>query len=355
MKRLVSFLLLGLCLNGCSSVYKEWSSKLPCYPASYYAEPTGASYVAKEVQVPVAASHVLVGTLTIPRNIAEAVPAIVLISGSHAQIRDMVGSTTEPVSFYQPFRQIADVLGRRGIAVLRLDDRGTGCSDGESITKFNTAERTQDTLAALRYLRGRKDIDTHRIGLLGISEGANIAIMIAAAEHDLRAVVTMAASASPGWQIWEYQTRYLISLGEEMDDAKRARWLSGEDPEKILKERVAEARAHVNAGKADSWWTFFFSFDPSTVATKVVSPILILHGDKDSNVPVTQAHKLAQAIKANGNQDVTVKIFSNHNHLFLPDTDGGFRKYPQLLKHTNQIPEAVLEEIADWLEDRGFN
>ena len=140
-----------------------------------------------------------------------------------------------------------------------------------------------------------------------------------------------------------------------MDDAKRARWLAGEDPEKILNERVAEARAYVDAGKADSWWTFFFSFDPSTVATKVVSPILILHGDKDSNVPVDQARKLALAVKMNGNQDVTVKIFSDHNHLFLPDTDGGFRNYPQLLKHTNQIEAVVLETIASWLEKRMLN
>lgn len=348
-------LFLGLCLSGCSSIYKERASELPCYPASHYAEPAGASYVAEEVRVPVGASHVLVGTLTVPRDAAETVPAIVLISGSHAQIRDMVGDTSKPVSFYQPFRQIADVLSSRGIAVLRLDDRGTGCSGGESVTKFNTAERTQDTFAALRYLRARKDIDTHRLGLLGISEGANIAVMIAATDHTLRAVVTLAASASPGWQIWEYQTRYLISLGEEMDDAKKARWLAGEDPEKILQERVAEARAHVSAGKADPWWTFFFSFDPSTAAKKVVSPILILHGDKDSNVPVDQARKLAQAVKKNGNQDITVKIFSDHNHLFLHDKEGGFRKYPQLLKHTNQIQEVVLDTIASWLEERMLN
>ena len=201
MKYLVFMLFLELCLNGCSPVYKEPTSKLPCCSSRHYTEPAGASYVAEEVRVPVAASHVLVGTLTIPRDATDTIPAMVLISGSHAQTRDMVSDTTEPVSFYQPFRQIADILSSRGIAVLRLDDRGTGCSSGESVTKLNTAERAEDTITALRYLRSRKDINIHRLGLLGISEGANIALMIAADDHSLRAIVTLAASASPGWRI----------------------------------------------------------------------------------------------------------------------------------------------------------
>jgi len=339
-------------LAGCVSVDKQGSKKLPCFPAEYYSEPAGAAYTAEEVRVPVPARHVLAGTLTLPRGSTQTVPAVVLISGSHAQIRDMVASTSEPISLYRPFRQIAGALGSRGIAVLRLDDRGTGCSGGGEITRFNTAERARDTRAALRFLRKRKGVDRHRLGLLGISEGANIAVMIAAADHDLSAVVTMAASASPGWQVWEYQTRYLISLGEEMDEARKARWLAGEDPEQILRERVGAARAHVEAGEANAWWSYFFAFDPSTLAPKVVSPVLIMHGDKDSNVPPAHAKKLARAVESGGNPDVTVKIFPDHNHLFLPDTDGGFRNYDHLLNETNQIPKPVLETIGDWLVER---
>ncbi len=260
-----------------------------------------------------------------------------------------------PVSLYRPFRQIADTLSRRGVAILRLDDRATGCSGGGPLSQASTADRAGDTQAALRYLRGRREVDQHRLGLLGISEGANIAIMIAARDPKLRAVVTMAAMASPGWRIWEYQTRYKISLGEEMDRSKKARWLAGEDPERILKERVAEARAHVRAGEANPWWTFFFVYDPSTAAPSVTSPVLILHGDRDSAVPVAHARKLARAIKSGGNRDVTVTIFPDHNHLFLPDKHGGFRGYAQLLQHTNRIPAHILDTIADWLVQRMSN
>ncbi|MDP6832268.1 MAG: alpha/beta hydrolase [Alphaproteobacteria bacterium] len=326
--------------------------QLPCLSQEHYAAPANAPYVAEEVRVPTAEGHVLVGTLTLPKQATAPVPAVVLISGSSAQTRDMVGSTAYPVSLYKPFRQISDRLSRRGMAVLRLDDRDTGCSGGGPLSEASTAARANDTRAALNFLRGKKTIDRQRLGLLGISEGANIAVMIAATDKSLRGIVTLAATASPGWQIWKYQTRYLISLGEEMDKGKKARWRAGEDPERILEERVAEARAHVSSGEANAWWTFFFSHDPSVVAPKVVSPILILHGDRDSNVPVAHAHQLAQAVKSGGNQAVTVKIFPEHNHLFLPDKDGGFRSYGNLLPHTNQIPEAVLDTITDWLARR---
>lgn len=264
----------------------------------------------------------------------------------------MAGATVGPLSRYRPFRQIADALSRRGLAVLRVDDRSVGCSGGGPLSDASTDIRAEDTRAAIGFLRRHDKVDGRRLGLLGISEGATIAVMIGATDHALRGIVSMAGHAGPGWQVWKHQTRYLISLGEEMDRAKKTRWLAGEDPEIILEERVAEARAHVAAGEANPWWTFFFTYDPTVVAPNIVSPVLILHGDRDSNVPVADADRLAQAIRSGGNPDVTVRIFTDHNHLFLPDRHGGFRRYAELLQRTNQIPEEVLTTIADWFSER---
>ena len=52
-------------------------------------------------------------------------PAVLLISGSGPQDRD------ESLLGHQPFLVLADYLTRRGIAVLRLDDRGVGGSTGD--------------------------------------------------------------------------------------------------------------------------------------------------------------------------------------------------------------------------------
>ncbi|MCP5367224.1 MAG: alpha/beta hydrolase [Hyphomicrobiales bacterium] len=324
---------------------------LPCRPAAFYAPPADAPYGAQEVRVATPAGHVLAGTLTRPTGPA-APPAVVLITGSKAQDRDMVGSTDPLVSRYRPFHQIADTLGRRGIAVLRLDDRGTACSSGGDLAAADTADRAGDTRAAVAFLRARPDIDGRRLGLLGISEGADIAIMVAAGDPGLAAVVTMAATAAPGWQVWKHQVRYLISRGEEMDPDQKARWRAGEDPERILDERVAQARAHVAAGRAGAWWTFFFDHDPLPAARRVRAPVLVLHGDKDSSVPVDHAGKLARALRTAGNRDVTVILYPDHNHLFLPDREGGFRDYARVLARTQRIPDGVLRDIAGWLADR---
>src|SRR5690242_7480602 len=89
-----------------------------------YSAPAGAPYTAENVSVPTPRGYALVGTLTLPRgaNRSHPVPAIVTITGTGPQDRDEYLG----LQGYRPFRQIADSLGRRGIAVLRMDDRGVG-------------------------------------------------------------------------------------------------------------------------------------------------------------------------------------------------------------------------------------
>ena len=100
------------------------------------------------------------------------------ITGSGSEDRD---EAVRRASGYRPFREIADTLGRRGIAVLRLDDRGVGGSDIGPPTA-TTADFADDIRAGVAYLRARPEIDTMRIGLVGHSEGGDIAPMVAATD-----------------------------------------------------------------------------------------------------------------------------------------------------------------------------
>ena len=163
-------------------------------PASY-APPPGAPYVAEDVVVTTAAGLRLAGTLTRPATRAGArLPAVVLITGSGAQDRD---EATPAVRGYQPFREIADTLSRRGIAVLRLDDRGVGGSDAGPATA-TSADFADDVRAAVAWLRARSDMDPRRIGLVGHSEGAIEAPMIAATDTSLRAPRTRSRPCRAG-------------------------------------------------------------------------------------------------------------------------------------------------------------
>ena len=320
-------------------------SPLPCKPPSYYAPDPDAPYTAQEVRVPTKEGYRLAGTLTIPSDVPSPYPAVVLITGSHPQDRDMVGSRTEPVNKYRPFRQIADALSRRGIAVLRMDDRGYGCSEGGDINEATIPERADDIKAGLDYLKDRKEIDGRRIGLLGISEGANIGPIIAAADPSIRALVIMAGSATSGREILEWQVRYDTALIEGITDEERGR---------ILAQRMMDVEKWIAEGKAKRWRKSFVEYNPLPTARDVLCPVLILHGDRDANVPVEHAHLLAGAMRAGGNADVTVRILPNHNHLFLEDTDGRFtdKRYWKLLHHTNRLSEGFLKIVADWVSSR---
>src|SRR5688500_15230713 len=116
-----------------------------------YSAPLGAPYTAHDVTIPTPMGHTLAGTLTLPNGAGAAskVAAVVTMTGSGPQDRD---ETLNSPPGYRPFRQFADSLGRRGIAVLRMDDRGTGGSTGAHRTA-TSADFAEDIRAGLAYLR----------------------------------------------------------------------------------------------------------------------------------------------------------------------------------------------------------
>jgi len=168
-----------------------------------YSAPAGAPYTAEAVRVPTRGGFELAGTLTRPER-AGRVPCVVLITGSGPQERD---EAIPLVRGYRPFRQIADTLSRRGIAVLRLDDRGFGESGGQSssATSLDFADDVED---ALHWLARRADIDSTRLALLGHSEGGLIAPIVAQRGARLQGMVLM---AGPAWNGRRIQARRAVA------------------------------------------------------------------------------------------------------------------------------------------------
>jgi alpha/beta superfamily hydrolase len=97
----------------------------------------------------------------------------------------------------KPFKTVAEHLAANGIASLRYDKRGVGDSGGD----FGSATREDlagDVSAALRFLKRHEGIIPGRIGLLGQSEGAVIAPMVASTSDDVAFVVLLAGPAVSG-------------------------------------------------------------------------------------------------------------------------------------------------------------
>jgi uncharacterized protein len=220
--------------------------------------------------------------------------------------------------------------------VRRLDDRGVGGSDRGS-ANATTADFADDVRAAIAFLRARGEIDPARIGVVGHSEGGIIGPMVAATDSALAAVVIMAGSVSPGRELLEFQQHFVVDSMAHLLGQERTAALA----------RYAHNTDSVIA--ATPWFAFFAGYDGRATAARVRAPVLIVHGAKDYQVPVSEAEKLAAAIRGGGNRDVTVKIFPATNHLFVDDAGVGF-SYEKLPSY-NVRPE-VLGTIADWLVAR---
>lgn len=320
----------GVPAQGISLRRVERPGALRATPPDYSA-PGDAPYTAEEVRVRTPAGHTLAGTLTLPRQRRGRIPAAVLITGSGQQDRD---ESLLAVPGYRPFRQIADTLSRRGIAVLRLDDRGFGESGGDATTA-TSADLAEDVRAALDFLRARPEIDPQRLGLIGHSEGAMIAPMLAARDREIRALVLMAGPSWSGRRIITYQSRFLVENNPALPAAARDSLLL-----------AAEARVDSMAANLP-WMRYFLAYDPLPAARQVQAPVLILQGATDRQITAEQAEELGAAIREGGNRDVTVRVFPDLNHLFLPDPDGSPLRYAEL--QTREVPAEVLGVLADWV------
>jgi uncharacterized protein len=305
-------------------------------PKPDYSAPADAPYIAQEVVVKTPAGHTLAGTLTLPKGASSKQPvgAIVTITGSGPQDRDEnIG-----LQGFRPFRQLADALGRRGIAVLRMDDRGTGASGG-TFKGSTSADFAEDVRAGLAYLRTRPEIRADRLAVLGHSEGAVIAPMVAEKEPALRGIVLLAGIAQPGRTALQFQLKNGIEHNANLTPEMR-------------NSQIAEIPKRIDAMMAaDPWMKFFITYDPAPTMRRVRTPVLILTGSRDQQAVPEQVPLMEAAFKEGGNKDVTARVLPDLNHLFVQDSDGFPGNYVKLPPPVMMRTDAV-DMIVDWLAQR---
>jgi alpha-beta hydrolase superfamily lysophospholipase len=310
-------------------------------PTPDYSAPPDAPYAALEVRVPVqpdsGEAFELVGTLTVPEGEGSH-PVIVTMTGSGGQDRDE--NLWPLVPTYRPFRDIADRLGRAGIAVLRVDDRGIGASGG-SRAAATMLDFADDVRAQLAWLRTRAEIDDDRIGLLGHSEGGVVGPMVAASDPEIAAVVMLAGTAKPGIDVLRDQVTWPIESASDLDPDRKLE----------LEAQALEALENDTTAARLPWMAHFRTYDPLPTARRVRQPVLILQGGLDRQVTAGQADTLAEAMRAAGNEDVTVRIFPDLNHLFLVAPGDGSPVEYAAIEDTG-VPARVLDELERWLVAR---
>lgn len=312
------------------------------------ATPDAGGRWAEEVRL-VSAGTPLGGTLLLPqRTPPRPVPAVLMLTGSGAQDRNEDSPGPGGIHF-GIFRIIAERLAARGIATLRLDDRGVGASGGD----FNTStfsDEVGDARTALRFLRGRPDIDARRVAVLGHSEGAMIAMLLAGEDSALAAAALMAGPI---------QSFRDVIMAQTLDAARK----SGATPAQLAETARAESSFIAVLERREPWTADNVPPQAMTMQSRRVwleelvaldlvpsvkairCPVGIFQGGKDDQVRSHDAVVIDSLLAAAGKARHALHVFPRLNHLFIASRGGGIAEYADTRA---TVDAGFLDALARW-------
>ncbi|WP_168731316.1 alpha/beta hydrolase [Robertkochia marina] len=309
------------------------------------------------------ANITLAGTYSIPHG-SGPFPAVILVSGSGAQDRDC------NILGHKWFEVLADHLLRKGISVLRYDDRGIGASEG-NFKEALTTDLSRDALYGFQWLEKQPETDPKRTGIIGHSEGGIVATMVGSQNMAVDFLVLLASPSVTGKEILLTQ-RYEIEVAsgipenqavttreifEKVYNDMSTSSLSGEALKDFIKERLTIHSDSTITGKqlnilseslSNAWMKSFLEIDPSDHLKQLQLPVLALYGSKDIQVNAPDnAGRLKKSLSPIQLQNTTIKTLAGHNHLFQPAVSGLPGEY-QAIDIT--ISSETLNTISQWIQ-----
>lgn len=297
------------------------------------------------------------GTLAVPDQNAPSA-LFVLVTGSGAQNRD------EEIMGHRPFKVISDALVSAGYGVLRMDDRGVGESGG-NFSDALLADFADDALAGVDFMR--ETYPSTKTGILGHSQGGEIAIM-AAAKEKVDFIVTLAAPAWKGDSLIMAQCRALAvaSTGSWPNEKLQRNLLDiamSDLPDFVAKPllaneffsvmgyelaKVSEVRDNIYRQVAPLLLPSYkelLRYDPTDDIVAVKVPWIALNGTLDLQVPVKNLDTISQL-----NPKATVVPVEGHNHLFQKAVTGLPDEYPTAGQTpSDETLKILLDEINNLL------
>jgi len=304
----------------------------------------------------------LAATLTLP-NGAGPFPAALLVGGSGPNDRD------ETIAGHKPFLVLADFLTKGGVAVLRYDQRGIAQSTG-NYAEATMEDFTQDTQAALGYLKSRKEVDGKRLGIIGHSEGGILGSLVATRSSDVNWMVLLATPATTGEKTLLRQSELIARTGglaeeqitRSLDFDRKAYAAVRQERDALALERrlrtlveqsgmgaampPAALQAQIRL-MSSPWFREFLVYDPAPALEKLKCPVLALSGDRDLQVDSTEnVPLLRKAYEVSGNKDFTVVEIEGVNHLFQKAQSGSPALYGAI---EETIAPEVLSAVGNWV------
>jgi pimeloyl-ACP methyl ester carboxylesterase len=203
----------------------------------------------------------------------------------------------------------------------------------------------------VKWLAGRKDIDPRNVVVAGHSEGGAVAMLAASREKKIARLVLIAAPGRPGSELILDQQRHVLELMKTPETERQAKIeLQKKIQEAVIAEKGWEGIPPGLRAQAEStWFRSFLLFDPAKVMPKVKQPLLIIHGDLDTQIAPANADTLAELARARKKAGaVELLHLPGLNHLLVPATTGEASEYAAL--KDKKVAPAVSTAIVDWLK-----
>ncbi|KEY18645.1 alpha/beta hydrolase family protein [Kaistella antarctica] len=301
--------------------------------------------------------NLLAGTIATPKNLNKKSPILVMSTGSGAQDRN------EEMFDHKPFLVISDDLAKKGIATLRLDDRGIGGSE-KGKENATSADFATDINSAVNYLM---KMGYKNIGLIGHSEGGMIAPVVANKNKNVKFLVLLAAPGIPIFDLVLDQNKKIAestNLPQEAIDEvlaikfktfSYAQRYEGKDFKvdftKYLEENYPKMRKQERepfiAQMSSEWFRYFIKFNPDDYLSKVKIPVLAVNGSLDMQVSAKEnLEGIKKSLTRAGNKRFEIVEFEDLNHLFQTAKTGSPAEYGQI---EETFSSKVLNKMSSWI------
>ena len=287
------------------------------------------------------------GILTLPENPEKPVPAVVFVHGSGSSDMD------EKVMKLTPFKDLAEGLGRHGIASIRYDKRSF--AHGRKMLKKGSLtvreEVIEDAVLASEMLKNDPRIDSEKVFIIGHSMGAMLAPRIDFEGGNFKGLILMAGTLDTLEEV-------LFRQLEEMKNGKSKimSWVASAQDKKFRKSfenlyeiSDDEAKKRKYAGGVDLYYfKEMGKHRAEDYLEKTEKPVLIMQGSRDLQVNVERdfgGYKRVFGKKDN----FSFRLYEGLNHCFVPALYDDISKATKEFSVERHIGENVVSDIAGWI------